>query len=149
MSEILPPDSPKKTLVDQLDAPPLDPVVLGVANSHLEGQTPQEIADEFNIPVDIVSQMLDKKEVKSYIDNVFLSQGFMSRYKRIDLINKVVYSKLEEAMETGVFTKKDLLEWIKLLNDMEKEVRPKEKGGPAVAIQINNYEKLMKDLMEQ
>lgn len=142
-------ESPITSLLDQLNAPPLDPVILGVANSHLEGQNLQEISEYYNIPVDLISQILDKKEVKSYVDNVFLNQGYMSRLKRIDLINKVVNAKMQEALETDIFTKKDLLDWMKLLNDMEKEVRPKERSGPAVAVQINTYENLMKDLMKE
>ena len=64
----------------------------------------------------------------------------------MNLINQVIEQKMADALETGVFSKKDLLDWLKLLNDMENTAIPK-KTGPAVAIQVNNYDKLMKDLI--
>lgn len=147
--EIVSSDSIKEALIDQLEAPPLDPVVLGVANLHLEGMTPSEISQEMDLPSDIVSQILDKKEVKSYVDNVYLAQGYMSRMKRINLINQVINAKIQEALETEVYSKKDLLDWLKLLHDMEKETKPKSKN-PAVAVQINNnYEALMDELLKE
>ena len=50
-------------------------------------------------------------------------------------------------METGIYSKKDLLDWMKHLQEVEKDLKPKTQG-PAVAVQINNYDKLMRDLME-
>ena len=49
-------------------------------------------------------------------------------------------------METGIYSKKDLLDWMKHLQEVETGLKPKN-NGPAVAIQVNNYDKLMKDLM--
>ena len=90
--------------------------------------------------------MIEKKEVKSYIDSVFATQGYLNRIKRINLINRVIDQKIEEAMETGIYSKKDLLDWMKHLQEVETGLKPKN-NGPAVAIQVNNYDKLMKDLM--
>ena len=90
--------------------------------------------------------MIEKKEVKSYIDSVFATQGYLNRIKRINLINRVIDQKIEEAMETGIYSKKDLLEWLKHLQEVVTGLKPKN-NGPAVAIQVNNYDKLMKDLM--
>ena len=91
--------------------------------------------------------MVEKKEVKNYIDSVFATQGYLNRIKRINLINRVIDQKMEEAMETGIYSKKDLLDWMKHLQDIETNLKPKA-NGPAVAVQINNYDKLMKDLMD-
>ena len=90
--------------------------------------------------------MIEKKEVKSYIDSVFATQGYLNRIKRVALINRVIDQKIEEAMETGIYSKKDLLDWMKHLQEVETGLKPKN-NGPAVAIQVNNYDKLMKDLM--
>ena len=90
--------------------------------------------------------MIEKKEVKSYIDSVFATQGYLNRIKRVALINRVIDQKIEEAMETGIYSKKDLLDWMKHLQEVETGLKPKN-TGPAVAIQVNNYDKLMKDLM--
>ena len=58
----------------------------------------------------------------------------------------MIDQKIEEAMETGIYSKKDLLDWMKHLQEVETGLKPKN-NGPAVAIQVNNYDKLMKDLM--
>ena len=90
---------------------------------------------------------VEKKEVKNYIDSVFATQGYLNRIKRINLINSVIDQKIQEAVETGIYSKKDLLDWMKHLQEVETSLKPKTQG-PQVAVQINNYDKLMKDLME-
>ena len=130
-----------------LETPPLDPVVLAVANDYLSGKSITVLADEYGISEDRVTGVIEKKEVKAYIDSVFATQGYLNRVKRVALINRVIDQKLEEAMETGIYSKKDLLDWMKHLQDVETNLKPK-KDGPAVAVQINNYDRLMKDLME-
>jgi len=128
-----------------LETPQLDPVFLAIANDYLGGKDICDMAEEYALPEDRITAVLDKKEVRSYIDSVYTTQGYLNRVKRMNLINQVIEQKMQDALETGIFSKKDLLDWMKLLNDMENTATPK-KTGPAVAIQVNNYEKLMKDL---
>jgi len=134
-------------LTKSLDAPPLDPVVLALANDYLSGKSVTDIAEEYAITCDRVTSVIEKKEVKAYIDSVFSTQGYLNRMKRMNLINQVIDQKLQEAVETGIYSKKDLLDWMKHLQEIETGMKPKT-AGPAVAVQINNYDKLMKDLME-
>lgn len=129
-----------------LEAPPLDPLILEVANCILEGRNIQDIADEFSVPGDVITNIAEKKEVKAYINQVYLSEGYMNRIKRLKLMDTVINQKLEDALETGLYSKKDLLDWLKEYNVMEQNTKPKN-TTPAVAIQVNNnYENLMKDL---
>jgi hypothetical protein len=130
---------------NSLDTPQLDPVLLSIANDFLQGKDIETMAEDYGLPADRITSVIEKKEVKTYIDNVYLTQGYLSRVKRLNIINKVIDQKLEDALETGIYSKKDLLEWMKLLGDMETQTKPKT-VGPQVAIQVNNYEKLMKDL---
>jgi hypothetical protein len=129
-----------------LDTPALDPVFLSIANDYLAGKSVADMAEEYGLPADRITAVIEKKEVKSYVDTVYATQGYLNRVKRINLINQVIEQKMQDALETGVLSKKDLLDWLKLLNDMESSAKPKQ-TGPAVAIQVNNYEKLMKDLV--
>ena len=131
-----------------LEAPALNPVVLALANDYLSGKGVEEIADEYGISEDRVTAVIEKKEVKNYIDSVFATQGYLNRIKRINLINQVIDQKIQEAVETGIYSKKDLLDWMKHLQEVETSLKPKQAQGPQVAVQINNYDKLMKDLME-
>lgn len=130
-----------------LEAPALDPVVLAIANDYLSGKSIETIADEYGITADRVTSVVEKREVKTYIDNVFATQGYLNRARRIALINKVIDQKVQDAIETGIYSKKDLLDWMKHLAEVEATLKPQAKG-PAVAVQINNYDRLMKDLLE-
>ena len=130
-----------------LDTPPLDPVVLAIANDFLSGKSIEEMSDEYGVSQDRITSVVEKKEVKIYIDSVFATQGYLNRVKRINLINQVSDQKIADAVETGVYSKKDLLDWMRHLQEIETGLKPKQ-SGPQVAVQINNYDKLMKDLME-
>jgi len=134
-------------LNEVLEAPQLDPLILAVANEYLAGKTIGEIADEFQITMDRVAAICEKSDVKAYINSVYLSQGYLNRTRRLHLIERVIEAKIQDALESGVYSKRDLLDWLKMLHDMEALARPKEKG-PAVAVQINNYDSLMKDLLK-
>ena len=131
-----------------LEAPALDPVVLALANDYLSGKGVTALADEYGISEDRVTSVIEKKEVKNYIASVFATQGYLNRITRINLINQVIDQKIQEAVETGIYSKKDLLDWMKHLQEVETSLKPKAAQGPQVAIQVNNYDKLMKDLME-
>ena len=130
-----------------LEAPALDPVLLAIANDYLAGKSIDTIADEYGISQDRVTTVIEKREVKQYIDNVFATQGYLNRVRRIALINSVIDQKVQEAVETGIYSKKDLLDWMKHIAEVEATLKPVAKG-PAVAVQINNYDRLMKDLLE-
>jgi hypothetical protein len=146
-NKIVQPTTTVDALNKTLDAPPLDPVLLSIANDYLAGHDISKLSEEYGISEDRVTAVVEKKEVKNYIDSVFATQGYLNRIKRINLINRVIDQKIEEAMETGIYSKKDLLDWMKHLQDVETNLKPKA-NGPAVAVQINNYDKLMKDLMD-
>ena len=130
-----------------LEAPALDPILLAVANDYLAGKSIPEIADSYNISPDRVTSVIEKREVKAYVDSVFATQGYLNRHKRIALINSVIEQKIQDALESGIYSNKDLLDWMKHLHDVETTLKPQSKG-PAVAVQINNYDKLMKDLLD-
>jgi hypothetical protein len=77
-----------------------------------------------------------------------MNQGYLHRSRRLSIINKVIDEKLQEAADTGMYSKKDLFDWIKLLNDMDRDARPKQ---PTTAVQVNNttnYTTLMQDLFK-
>jgi hypothetical protein len=131
-----------------LETPALDPVLLAIANDYLSGCSIDEIACNYNIAADRVTATLDKREVKAYVDSVYATQGYLNRIKRMRIINAVIDQKLSEALETGIYSKKDLLDWMKHLNELEASARPAS-NKPSVAVQINNYDRLMKDLLNE
>ena len=88
-----------------LEAPALDPVVLALANDYLSGKGVTDIADEYGISEDRVTAVIEKKEVKNYIDSVFATQGYLNRIKRINLINQVIDQKIQEARQVFILRK--------------------------------------------
>jgi hypothetical protein len=144
---IISPSTTVEALNRTLEAPALDPVLLAIANDYLAGKSIDTIADEYGVSQDRVTTVIEKREVKAYIDNVFATQGYLNRVRRIALINSVIDQKVQEAVETGIYSKKDLLDWMKHIAEVEATLKPVAKG-PAVAVQINNYDRLMKDLLE-
>ena len=117
-NKIVQPLTTVDALNKSLDAPPLDPVLLSIANDYLAGHDVSKLSEEYGISEDRVTAVVEKKEVKNYIDSVFATQGYLNRIKRINLINRVIDQKMEEAMETGIYSKKDLLDWMKHLQDI-------------------------------
>lgn len=147
MNDIVSPSTTLDAINRSLDTPALDPVLLAIANDYLAGNDVTSIAEDYGITEDRVTSIIEKREVKAYVDGVFATQGYLNRNKRMTLINQVIEMKIAEGLETGVMTKKDLLDWLKHLADIETAVKGKQ-NGPQVAIQVNNYDKLMKDIME-
>jgi hypothetical protein len=133
-----------------LEAPELDPQHLLVANELLCGKSIPSIAETTGLSTDQVTAIVERSEIRRYVDAVYMSQGYLNRVRRMQIINRVVDEKLAEAAETGVWSKRDLLDWMKLLNDMDKESRPK---APTTAVQVNhqtnNYTTLMQDLFQK
>lgn len=131
-----------------LDAPELDPQYLLVANELLCGKSIPQIAEVTSLSNDQVTAIAERAEVRRYVDAVYMSQGYLNRVRRMQVINRVIDEKLAEAAETGVYSKRDLLEWLKLLNDMDRDARPR---APTTAVQVNNhtnnYTALMQDLL--
>lgn len=133
-----------------IEAPEVDPKHLILANELLSGKSIPQISEEYGLTSDQVTAVVERGEVKRYIDSVYMSQGYLHRSRRMSIINEVIDEKLAEARETGVFSKRDLLDWLKLLNDMEKDSRPKQ---PTTAVQVNNqtnnYSTLLNDLFDR
>lgn len=131
-----------------LETPELDPQHLLIANDLLSGKSIPQIAEQYNISPDRVTAICERSDTKRYVDAVMMSQGYLHRSKRLALINRVIDEKLLEAAETGVYTKKDLLEWIKLLNDMDRDNKPKQATTAVQVNTTNNYTTLMQDLFK-
>ena len=51
-----------------LESPPLDPVMLAIANDYLSGRSVETIAEEYDLPQDRITSVIEQREVKAYID---------------------------------------------------------------------------------
>lgn len=138
----------------------ISPEGLELANAYLEFGSIKEASAALHIPLDKASQMLEKAEVKRYLDNVYLDLGYRNRNKLGALLDEIIDSKLEEARESEVYSSKDLLDIIKVAHKMRMdEIEAAAKHDTTnikqqTNVQINespfgqgNYGKLMEKLL--
>ena len=71
--EILGPKNTVDVLNKSLETPALDPVLLSIANDYLEGREVKQIAVDYGISEDRVTSVIEKDEVKKYVDNVYVT----------------------------------------------------------------------------
>ena len=57
----------------------ISPENLEVANCFLELQDSAKVADLLDIPVDMVTRILGRSEIKAYVNQVFFEVGFFSK----------------------------------------------------------------------
>lgn len=140
----------------------ISPEGLDIANAYLNYGSMDLVCQELGVSKDKVSTMLQKREVKRYIDSVYLDSGYRNRNKLGELLDEIIESKLEEARETEMYSKKDLLDILafahKLRVDELKYQQEQEKRAPIKSqtnVQINegsfgssNYGKLLESILQ-
>ena len=86
----------------------INPEGLELANCYLRTLDIEETARELQISPELVTDLLEKKEVKRYIDKVFIEQGYRNKFRLGALLDKIIDSKIAEAEETDIYSNKDL-----------------------------------------
>jgi 6-phosphofructokinase len=142
----------------------ISPEGIEIANSYLQYGNIREVCNYLQVPEETVVSMLNKREVKQYIDTVYLDMGYRNRSAIGAAMDDIIASKLEEAAETGVYSKKDLADLLQMAHKMRMdEIKAQaelEKASSSsiknqTNVQINeaipfgqgNYGKLMEKLL--
>jgi hypothetical protein len=131
----------------------ISPEGFDIANAYLEHGDAEKVAEEMQLPVHEVVSVLRQKEVKTYLDGVYLDQGYRNRHKLGALLDKLIEKKLEEAEESEVYTSKDLFELIQFAHKMRIDEMKLEKDlGGSTTVNVaqfgdGNYGKLMERLL--
>lgn len=139
-------------LAQELKERRVNPVFVPIINQYLDGIDIEEIARSYGLQPLEVSLVLERNEVKNYINQAIQSVGYLNRLKRVRLINKVIDKAIQDAEEYDApYSRKDLLDWIKLL---QEETKVGQQNMPRTAIQVNqtgksNMLNLMQDLLEE
>lgn len=110
----LPTTTPSETL-------DISPEALEVANTYLQCQDIHKTADDLGISTEIVSQILTKREVRSYVDNVFMNVGYNNRFKIRAAIDAVIKKKFQELEESQMGSTKDIADLLALSHKMSME----------------------------
>ena len=136
-----------------------------IANCYLQYGNIRAVCDYMNVAENKVVDILNKRDVKRYIDTVYLDMGYRNKNNIASLLDEMIKSKLDEAQETGVYSSKDLADLLQMAHKMRmdeiKAMAEIEKAQNASSIrnqtnvQINeampfgqgNYGKLMEKLL--
>lgn len=102
------------------------PEFLEVANCYLQLNDPQKVADELDLPVDTVSEILKRREVKSYIDSVFFDTGYNNRFLMRRAMDAVIKQKFQELEEAQSGSTKDISELLMMSHKMAMDLLDRE-----------------------
>jgi predicted transcriptional regulator len=141
----------------------ISPENLEVANMYLEQQSIVKVAEIMDIPSDMVSEILDKREVRAYIDNIFADVGYNNRFKIRSVMDAIIAKKLEDLDEADVGSDKDIADLLQMSHKMSMDYLDRQiqleklrnSGGPKSQVNVqlnefggNKYNSLIEKLLE-
>lgn len=104
----------------------ISPEALEVANTYLQFQNLNKTAEVLGYSPDQISELLDRREVRAYIDAVFLDVGFNNRFRMREVMDTIIQKKLQELDEAEVGSSKDIADLLALSHKMTMEVLDKQ-----------------------
>lgn len=142
----------------------ISPEALEVANCYLQIQDIREVSAQLDVTVDLVTDILNRREVRSYIDYVYMDSGFNNRNKMRSAMDALIKKKFQEMEEAQTGSNKDILEILALshkitMDQLDRQIKLEQvrsgQAGPKtqVNVQVNgtspssNYESLLNKLM--
>ena len=137
----------------------ISPEGLELANEYLKCGSIETAARSLSISTDQAIDVLNKTEVKRYIDAVYLDMGYRNRNNIAKVMDEIIESKLEEARDSEMFSSKDLVDIMQIAHKMRMDEIKAENAKPSIQnqtnVQINenqpfgqgNYGELMKKLL--
>lgn len=99
----------------------ISPEALEVANCYLQMQDVRAVSSELGVPIALVNDYINKREVKAYIDNVFMDLGFNNRFNIRKIMDAVIEKKLMEMDEAGIGSNKDIVDILAMSHKMSIE----------------------------
>ena len=119
----------------------ISPEGVEVANAYLTFGNINAVAKELSVSPQKIAEILNTREVKKYIDTVYLDQGYRNRNNIAALLDEMIASKLEEAQESGVYSSKDLADLLAMAHRFrmdEIKAQREETVRNQTNVQINN-----------
>jgi len=96
----------------------MSPEGLEIANAYLEKGTIPAVCAKLGVTENEVTEVLNKREIKQYIDTVFLDTGYRNRFKITETLDMLIEKKLEESEETEIYTNKDMADLLQMAHKM-------------------------------
>ena len=144
----------------------MSPEGLTIANTYLEVGNVPAVCARLKMDTAKVPEYLQRREIKAYIDQVYLDTGYRNRFKLANSLDDLIERKLEEAEESQIYTNKDLadlyvmahkmrVDEMKAMTELEKAKASNIKNQTNVQINSElpfgqgNYGKLMEKLLKE
>ena len=117
----------------------ISPEGLEVANSYLQFGNIRGVVEQLGVQENKVVEILNKREVKKYIDTVYLDMGYRNKNNIASVLDEMIENKLEEAKETGVYSSKDLADLLQMAHKMRMdEIKAQTELEKAQGTQVKN-----------
>jgi transcriptional/translational regulatory protein YebC/TACO1 len=119
------------------------PEALEVANCYLQLQDAKRVASELDMSPDLVTEILKRREVKQYIDAVFMDTGFNNKFEMRAAMDALIKQKFQELHESQTGSTKDIAELLALSHKMSMDLLDREiqleklRAGTAPQRQVN------------
>lgn len=104
----------------------IGPEGLQVANAYLTLADIHKVSEELDMPTELVTQILDRREVRAYVNSVFFSSGFNNRHQVRELMDTIIKKKLQDMDESDTGSTKDITELLALSHKITMETLDKE-----------------------
>ena len=117
----------------------ISPEGMEVANSYLTLGNIKGVCEYLSVSENKVVDILNRREVKKYIDTVYLDTGYRNKNNIGTLLDEMIQSKLEEAQESGGYSSKDLADLLQMAHRMRMdEIKAQAELEKASASSIRN-----------
>ena len=100
----------------------ISPEALEVANCYLQCQDPRQVATELDLTPEAVTNILSRREVRGYIDAVFMDTGYNNRFLLRRAMDALIKQKFSELEEGGVGSNKDIADLLQLSHKMSMDL---------------------------
>ena len=144
----------------------MSPEGLEIANSYLEHGSIPAVCDTLGDTENEVAEVLNKREIRQYIDTVFLDTGYRNRFKLSETLDLLIEKKLEEAEETQIYSNKDMADLLAMahkmrIEELKAQTEMEKAKAQTVKTQVNiqdnsglpfgqgNYGKLLQKLIKE
>lgn len=125
----------------QADIVEISPEYLSVAETYLKCQDIEKTALALGIPKERAAQIISKREVKQYIDTVYMDYGYRNRFKLGAALDKIIDKKMEELDEAEIGSSKDILDILTLAHKFRME----EMAAATKLIEAQNKQQAIKN----
>lgn len=102
------------------------PEALEVANCYLQTQDAKQVALELDLAPDLVTEILARREVRGYIDAVFMDTGYNNKFQMRAAMDALLKQKFQELHEAGTGSTKDISELLALSHKMSMDLLDRE-----------------------